>query len=54
MAPWTAPAACLNFAEGPADPRDAFTAPAFRRLRAVRSRVDPSGVFAAGHAIPTS
>ena len=54
MAPWAAPAACLNFAEGPADPRDAFTAPTFRRLRAVRARVDPSGVFAAGHAIPTS
>ena len=54
MAPWTAPAACLNFAEGPADPRDAFTAPTFRRLCAVRSRVDPDGVFAAGHAIPTT
>ena len=54
MAPWAAKAACLNFAEGPADPRDAFTAPTFRRLCAVRARVDPSGVFAAGHAIPTA
>ncbi len=55
MAPWTAPgAACLNFAERPADPRDAFTAPAFTRLCAVRARVDPSGLFAAGHAIPSA
>jgi FAD/FMN-containing dehydrogenase len=54
MGPWAAPAACLNFAEGPADPRDAFTAPTFRRLCAVRARVDPSGVFAAGHAIPSA
>ena len=53
MAPWTAPGALLNFAEGPADPRDAFNAPTFRRLCAVRKRVDPSGVFAAGHAIPS-
>jgi FAD/FMN-containing dehydrogenase len=53
MAPWTAPGALLNFAEGLADPRDAFNAPTFRRLCAVRKRVDPSGVFAAGHAIPS-
>ena len=53
MAPWAAPGALLNFAEGPADPRDAFNAPTFRRLCAVRKRVDPSGVFAAGHAIPS-
>ena len=32
---------------------DAFNAPTFRRLCAVRKRVDPSGVFAAGHAIPS-
>ena len=54
MAPWAAPGALLNFAEGPADPRDAFNAPTFRRLCAVRKRVDPDGVFAAGHAIPSA
>ena len=54
MAPWTRRARCLNFAEGPADPRDAFNAPTFRRLCAVRKRVDPDGVFAAGHAIPSA
>jgi FAD/FMN-containing dehydrogenase len=53
MAPWSAPRALLNFAEGPANPRDAFNAPTFRRLCAVRKRVDPLGVFAAGHAIPS-
>ncbi|MEA2310203.1 MAG: hypothetical protein QOE28_171, partial [Solirubrobacteraceae bacterium] len=46
--------AILNFAEGAADPSTAFAPAAFRRLRAVRSRVDPDGVFAAGHAIPAA
>ena len=54
MAPWAAGTALLNFADGPADPRDAFSGPTFRRLCAVRKRVDPSGVFAAGHAIPSA
>ena len=54
MAPWAARTALLNFADGPADPRDAFSTPTFRRLCAVRRRVDPDGVFAAGHAIPSA
>ena len=54
MAPWAAGTALLNFADGPADPRDAFSTPTFRRLCAVRKRVDPDGMFAAGHAIPTA
>jgi hypothetical protein len=54
VAPWAADRVLLNFAEGPADPSTAFSPPAFRRLRDVRSRVDPDGVFAAGHAIPTA
>jgi FAD/FMN-containing dehydrogenase len=53
MSPWSG-GAVLNFAEGAADPSTAFAPAAFRRLRAVRSRVDPDGVFAAGHAIPAA
>jgi hypothetical protein len=52
MAPWTAERTCLNFAEAPVDPATAFDGPVFRRLREVRSRLDPHGLFAAGHAIP--
>jgi hypothetical protein len=52
VAPWAGTATLLNFADHRSDPCDAFTAPAFRRLRAVRSRMDPEGALAAGHAIP--
>ena len=54
VAPWSSTGALLNFADHRVDPSDAFAAPTFRRLREVRSRVDPDGVLVAGHAIPVA
>jgi FAD/FMN-containing dehydrogenase len=42
----------LNFAEHPVDPATAHPADTLRRLSAVRTRVDPSGVLHANHPLP--
>ena len=51
LAPWDAGKRYLNFAERPVDTRRAYTADAYRRLRAVKTLVDPDDVFRANHPI---
>ncbi len=51
FAAWRSPRPFLNFVERPTDPESAFPADTWRRLRALRRRVDPTGRFLAGHAI---
>ncbi|MQA34894.1 FAD-binding oxidoreductase [Modestobacter roseus] len=52
--PWRAPGGLLNFlgaVDGPDDVVAAFPAEVAQRLVAVKRRVDPRGVFTAGHAL---
>lgn len=42
----------LNFSENPVDPRSAYDDTAWLQLKAIRSAVDPHGVFLANHAVP--
>ena len=42
----------LNVAETPVDVRGSFTPETWRRLKGVRSAVDPSGVLVANHRVP--
>jgi FAD/FMN-containing dehydrogenase len=51
LAPWTNGRAYLNFSEHPIDTRRAFDADTFRRLQAVKARLDPYGVIHANHPI---
>jgi FAD/FMN-containing dehydrogenase len=51
LAPWANGRSYLNFAENAVDPRTGYCASAWRRLTAVRSAVDPSGVFVANHRV---
>ncbi|UIP59021.1 FAD-binding oxidoreductase [Agromyces marinus] len=51
LAPWTSGSTFLNFAEREIDPRTAFDDADWARLVEVRRSVDPTGVFAAAHAI---
>ena len=44
--------AYLNVVESEGDASGAFTDATWERLRAVRSVVDPDGVFLASHAVP--
>jgi FAD/FMN-containing dehydrogenase len=52
MAPWATGRQYLNFAEDAVDPRAGYTSEAWKQLSAVRSMVDPDGVFAANHTVP--
>ncbi|WP_313405218.1 FAD-binding oxidoreductase, partial [Aeromicrobium sp.] len=52
LEPWSNGRSYLNFAEQPTDARSAYAADAWLRLAAIRSAVDPDGVFVANHAIP--
>jgi FAD/FMN-containing dehydrogenase len=52
LAPHAARGTFLNLAERPVDPSASFEPDAWARLRAVRSRVDPGGVFVANHDVP--
>lgn len=52
LEPWSNGRSYLNFAEQPTDARSAYAADAWPRLAAIRSAVDPDGVFVANHAIP--
>ena len=51
LAPWSTGGAFLNLTERPVDPSRAFSPEAWQRLVAVRQRVDPRGMFVAGHRI---
>lgn len=52
LRPWSNGRSYLNFAEEPTDARTAYADDAWLRLAAIRSAVDPDGVFVANHAIP--
>lgn len=54
LAPWGSGRSYLNFSEDPTDARTAFSAATHARLAAVRSRVDPEGLFRASHPITGS
>jgi hypothetical protein len=52
MGPFATSRQYLNFVEGPTDASAAYSAPAWERLRAVRTAVDPHGLFVANHPVP--
>ena len=49
---WASGSAYLNFAENEMDASTAFPSRTWERLQAIRSTVDPDGIFAANHEIP--
>jgi UDP-N-acetylenolpyruvoylglucosamine reductase len=51
MEPWSNGRRYLNFVENPTDPRFGFGQLTYRRLQAVRRRVDPRGVMHSNHQI---
>ena len=51
MCEWDAGRRYLNFTERAVDTRSAYSAAAYRRLRAVKTLVDPDDLFRANHAI---
>jgi hypothetical protein len=53
LAPWAA-GHYLNLTEQSVDPSTAYEPDAWQRLCAIRSSVDPDGLFVANHAVPTS
>ena len=52
LAPWVAPYAYLNFADTRRDPASLWEAEAYRRLRRVKSAVDPGDLIRSNHPIP--
>jgi FAD/FMN-containing dehydrogenase len=50
--PWSGGREYLNFAESAVDPAKGFGHEAWHQLKAIRSMVDPDGVFVANHAVP--
>ena len=48
---WLSKSTFFNFADGDVDPSDLYPAGAFGRLAAIRSQVDPDGLFRARHTI---
>jgi hypothetical protein len=52
LAPWAAPYTYLNFAETRRDPASLWDAEAYRRLRRVKSAVDPGDLIRSNHPIP--
>jgi FAD/FMN-containing dehydrogenase len=52
LAPYANGRQYLNFAENPVDPRAAYGDSTWLQLKAIRSAVDPHGVFLANHAVP--
>jgi FAD/FMN-containing dehydrogenase len=52
LAPWDSGRRYLNFAESRVDPRSFFDEESYGRLREIRSRHDPRGIFVANHFIP--
>jgi FAD/FMN-containing dehydrogenase len=51
LAPWSGPGHYLNFAEHAVDTSASFGAFTYRRLQAVKARVDPEGVIHANHSV---
>jgi FAD/FMN-containing dehydrogenase len=52
LAPWNTGRRYLNFTERAIDTRTAYPAAAYRRLRAVKTLVDPDDLFHSNHQIP--
>jgi FAD/FMN-containing dehydrogenase len=52
LAPWANGHNYLNFAEGAVDPRTGYDELTWLRLKAIRSAVDPNGLFVGNHRIP--
>ena len=52
VAPWDSGRRYLNFVESRADPCSLYPAASYDRLRELRSRYDPRGMFVANHPIP--
>ncbi len=52
LTPWETGQNFLNLVERPVDPRTGYGHDAWVRLVEVRRRVDPAGVFLAGHEVP--
>lgn len=52
LEPWSNGRSYLNFAENPVDPRTAYDERAWLQLKAIRSAVDPNGLFVGNHRIP--
>jgi FAD/FMN-containing dehydrogenase len=52
FAPWDSGRRYLNFAESRADPRTLFPEESYGRLREIRAKYDPHGMFVANHSIP--
>ncbi|HEX2303997.1 MAG TPA: FAD-binding oxidoreductase [Gaiella sp.] len=48
---WDAGRTFMSFMEKPTDPRRFYTADTYRRLRAIKARVDPLDLFHANHAV---
>ena len=52
LAEWASGSAYLNFVESEMDSSAAFPSRTWEQLKAIRSTVDPDGIFAANHEIP--
>jgi FAD/FMN-containing dehydrogenase len=52
LGPWDSGRRYLNFAESRVDPRSIFPEQSYDRLRELKARYDPEGVFVANHPIP--
>jgi FAD/FMN-containing dehydrogenase len=52
LAPWDSGRRYLNFTESRVDPRSIFPERSYDRLREVKARYDPEGIFVANHPIP--
>jgi FAD binding domain/Berberine and berberine like len=51
LEPWTAPGQYLNFAEHQVDTSESYGAFTYRRLQAVKARVDPDNLIHANHSL---
>jgi hypothetical protein len=51
MQPWSTGVHYLNFADRPCDGSKGFSAESYSRLREVKGRVDPDGMFVAAHPV---
>jgi FAD/FMN-containing dehydrogenase len=52
FAPWDSGRRYLNFVESRVDPQLLFSEKSYDRLREIRARYDPRGIFVANHSIP--
>jgi hypothetical protein len=52
LAPYDSGRQYLNFTERPTDPARFYTPAVYRRLREVKTAVDPGDVFRSNHPIP--